>query len=134
MTRRLCVLALALAVFASPSAVGAHHSTAMFNLEGRVTLNGVLKELQWTNPHAWIQVMAPDAKGAPVEWSIECGSPNSLARQGWKTSMFKVGQKVSVVANPMKDGTQAGLLVTITLADGTVHGPGAPPQPAPNSR
>jgi hypothetical protein len=127
------MFALALAVFAPPLAAGPHHSTAMFNTQARFTLNGVLKELQWTNPHAWIQVVAPDAKGAPVEWSFECGSPNSLARQGWKPSMFKAGQKVSVVANPMKDGTQAGLLVTITLPDGTVLGPGAP-RPAADGR
>ena len=130
MKGRLCVLAVALAVFA-PREAGAHHSTAMFNLGARVTLNGVLKEIQWTNPHAWLQVTAPDAKGTPVEWSIECGSPNSLARQGWKPSMFKAGQQVSVVANPKKDGTPAALLVTITLPDGTVLGPGAP---APASR
>jgi hypothetical protein len=131
MSRRLFVLALAVAVFALPAPAGAHHSTAMFNLEARLTLNGVLKEIQWTNPHAWIQVTAPDAKGVPVEWSIECGSPNSLARQGWKLSMFKAGQKVSIVGNPKKDGTPAALLVTITLADGTVLGPGAPSTPAP---
>jgi len=131
MSRRLFVLALAVAVFGLPAQAGAHHSTAMFNLESRLTLNGVLKEIQWTNPHAWIQVTAPDAKGAPVEWSIECGSPNSLARQGWKLSMFKAGQKVSIVGNPKKDGTPAALLVTITLADGTVLGPGAPSTPAP---
>jgi hypothetical protein len=130
MTRHfLC--ALALAMLALPMPADAHHSTAMFNLEGRVTFDGVLKEIQWTNPHAWIQVVAPDAKGTPVEWSIECGSPNSLSRQGWKLSMFKAGQKVKVVGNPKKDGTQAVLLVTITLADGTVLGPGAPQPPAP---
>jgi len=131
MFRRLFVLALTVAVFALPAPADAHHSTAMFNLEARLTLNGVLKEIQWTNPHAWIQVTAPDAKGAPVEWSIECGSPNSLARQGWKLSMFKAGQKVSIVGNPKKDGTPAALLVTITLADGTVLGPGAPSTAAP---
>jgi len=131
MFRRLFVLALTVAVFALPAPADAHHSTAMFNLEARLTLNGVLKEIQWTNPHAWIQVTAPDAKGARVEWSIECGSPNSLARQGWKLSMFKAGQKVSIVGNPKKDGTPAALLVTITLADGTVLGPGAPSTPAP---
>jgi hypothetical protein len=130
MLRRLFVLALSIAVFAVPAPADAHHSTAMFNLDARLTLNGVLKEIQWTNPHAWIQVTVADPKGAPVEWSIECGSPNSLARQGWKLSMFKAGQKVSIVGNPKKDGTPAALLVTITLADGTVLGPGAPSAPA----
>ena len=49
-----------------------------------MTLEGTLKELQWTNPHIWVQVMAKDpASGKDVEWSIEGGSPNGLARKGW---------------------------------------------------
>ena len=113
----------------SAAIAGAHHSTAMFERDARVTLTGVIKEFQWTNPHAWIQVVAPGPDGKPTEWSIECNSPNTLSRQGWKPSTFKPGDKVVIVVNPMKDGTHAGLLVTVTLADGRVLGPGAE-QPA----
>jgi hypothetical protein len=125
MHRRLLAFVLVLGTLAASGAVAAHHSTAMFDIDKRVTLNGVLKEFQWTNPHAWIQVVASGADGASVEWSIECNSPNTLSRQGWKPTMMKVGDKVSIVASPMKDGTHAGLLVTLTLPDGRVLGPGA---------
>jgi hypothetical protein len=51
---------------------------------------------------------------------------------------LKPGDRVSVVANPMKDGTTAGLMYTVTLADGRVLGPGAQasatPSPAPSAR
>jgi hypothetical protein len=126
--RGLFVLALAFAALAAPGLAGAHHSTAMFDVDKSVTLNGVIKEFQWTNPHAWIQIVAPGPNGATAEWSIECSSPNTLSRQGWKPSMLKPGDKVTIVANPMKDGTNAGLLVTLTLADGRVLGraPAAP--------
>ena len=97
----------------------------MFDRDARVTLTGVIKEFQWTNPHAWIQVVAPGPDGKPADWSIECNSPNTLSRQGWKPSTFKPGDKVVIVVNPMKDGTHAGLLITATLADGRVLGPGA---------
>lgn len=126
MNRRHLGLVLALAAGAAPAA-GAHHSTAMFDRDAKVTLNGVIKDFQWTNPHAWIQVVAPGPDGRPAEWSIECNSPNTLSRQGWKASTFKPGDKVAIVANPMKDGTHAGLLITVTLADGRVLGPGAEP-------
>jgi len=124
-TRRHVLTTLTMFVTAAARTLGAHHSTAMFDQTARVTLNGPLKTLQWTNPHAWIQIMAADTAGALVEWSIECGSPNTLSRQGWKPSLFKAGEKVVVVANPMKDGTHAALLVTITFPDGLVLGPGA---------
>jgi hypothetical protein len=41
----------------------AHHSAAMFDDSRVVELKGVVKELQWTNPHVWLQVTV-DEKGA----------------------------------------------------------------------
>ncbi len=60
----------------------AHHSFAMFDNAKEQTLEGTVKEFQWTNPHAWVQLMVKDAQGTLVEWSIECASPNGLRRQG----------------------------------------------------
>ena len=124
MSRVIAVIAAA-AIVLSSGIVSAHHSTAMFDVGKRVTLTGSLKVFQWTNPHAWIQIEVAGPDGKPVEWSIECSSPNTLSRQGWKKTMFTSGDKVTIVANPMKDGTNAGLLVTVTLPDGRVLGPGA---------
>ena len=127
--------AAALIVSAESHTAVAHHSTAMFEPEKRVTLSGTITEFQWTNPHAWIQITVAGTDGKPTDWSFECGSPNTLSRQGWKPSMLKAGDAVTIVANPMKDGTPAGLLYTVTLADGRVLGPGAanppPATPAP---
>jgi hypothetical protein len=118
-------LLAALVFSTAPHAAVAHHSTAMFEPEKRVTLTGTVTEFQWTNPHAWIQVAVADADGKSADWSFECGSPNTLSRQGWKPSTLKPGDAVTIVANPMKDGTNAGLMFTVTLADGRVLGPGA---------
>ena len=128
--------ATALIAGAASHAAVAHHSTAMFEPEKRVTLSGTITDFQWTNPHAWIQVTVAGADGKPAPWSFECGSPNTLSRQGWKPSTLKPGDPVTIVANPMKDGTSAGLMYTVTLADGRVLGPGAqaaaqPPASAP---
>ena len=122
--QRLFATALAAVAFAASGTLSAHHSTAMFNLGSRITLAGTVKAFQWTNPHIWIQVTAAGPDGTPSEWSIEGGSPNTLSRQGWKKTTFTYGDKVTAVVNPMKDGTHAGLLVSITLADGTVLGSG----------
>lgn len=115
----------------APRAALAHHSGAMFEPERRITLSGTIKEFQWTNPHAWIQLTVIGADGKPAEWSFECGSPNTLSRLGWKPATLQPGDKVAIVANPMKDGTHAGLMYTVTLADGRVLGPGAPSAAAP---
>jgi len=123
--RSLATLAMSLAGLTAAPASLAHHSTSMFEPEKRVTLTGVVKEFQWTNPHAWIQVTITAPDGTSSDWSFECGSPNTLSRQGWKPSTLKPGDAITLVANPMKDGTSAGLMYTVALADGRMLGPGA---------
>jgi len=98
----------------------AHHSFAMFDRDKEVTLVGTVREFQWTNPHAFIEMDVPDAKGAAEKWSIELNSPNNLTRQGWKSSMLKAGDKVSVTMNPLRDGKKGGLFVSVVLPDGKV--------------
>ena len=93
----------------------AHHSFAMFDNAKNTTLEGTIKEFQWTNPHSWIQIMVKDASGKEVEWSIEGGSPNGLSRGGWKRTSLKPGDKATVVIHPLKDGTNGGSLVTVTV-------------------
>ena len=129
MSRARIRLAL-LATLMAPHGAFAHHSTSMFEPEKRVTLTGAVKDFQWTNPHAWIQVSVTGADGKSSDWSFECGSPNTLSRQGWKPSTLKPGDPITVVANPMKDGTSAGLMYTVALGDGRTLGPGALAQPS----
>ena len=99
----------------------AHHSAAMFDNTKTTEVTGTVKELQWTNPHIWIQVNV-DKTGAKEEWSFEGGSPNSLSRSGWKKTSFVPGQKVTIRYNPMRDGTHAGQFVAAKFADGKTLG------------
>ena len=102
MTRRTFVSLIGLGSWAIARRADAHHSTAMFDLTNRITLTGSIKEFQWTNPHAWIQVVSAGPDGANGEWSIECGSPNTLSRQGWRASTLRFGDKVTIVGNSNK--------------------------------
>ena len=118
--KRGLVAALMLSVTAM--AVQAHHSFAMFDQSQRVTLKGTVTEFQWTNPHAFIHVDVPAADGRSELWQIELNSPNNLKRQGWKSSSVKVGDKITLIANPLRDMSdhKGGLFIKLTLADGTV--------------
>ena len=86
----------------------AHHSAAMFDHSKVVTYQGVVKEFQFTNPHSWLQVMITGPDGNAVEWGFEAEGPSTLRRVGIEAKTFKPGEKVTVVANPMKDGRPAG--------------------------
>jgi len=115
-------LSVALALPAS-----AHHSFAMFDSTKETTLQGTVKEFQWTNPHAWVQLLVPGPEGKTTEWSIECASPNALKRQGWRGSSIKSGDRITVVIHPLKSGEPGGSLVVLTLPDGTQLGLRGPP-------
>ena len=116
-------IAAAVAVSGAAAPAFAHHSFAMFDRTKEMTLVGTVKEFQWTNPHSWIQVNVP-TNGKVVEWSIEGGSPNGLARRGWTRNSLKPGDKVKVTMHPLKDGSKGGSFVRAEFADGKVLGEG----------
>ncbi len=96
----------------------AHHSGAMFDANQTVTLDGTVKEFQWTNPHSWLQLVVPDGNGGSKEWSLELVSLNVLAHNGWKPATLKPGDKVQVSMHPLKNGDPGGMGVTVTWPDG----------------
>ena len=83
MNWKLLGLAIVVApAFAAPAF--AHHSFSMFDADKTVTLNGTVKEFEWTNPHAWLRVMVNDpASGKSMQYAVEMGSPGQQARVGW---------------------------------------------------
>jgi len=102
----------------------AHHSYAMFDTTQIVTVRGVLKTLEWTNPHVWLWVeVAVDAKDAKTKSTITYGfeslSPGQLQRDyGWDKRIFKAGETVTIDYAPLKSGNPGGALVKVTLSDG----------------
>jgi hypothetical protein len=100
----------------------AHHSFAMFDQTKVVTLKGVVREFQWTNPHAFIHIEVPTESGGKDLWQVELNSPNNLKRQGWKSTSLKAGDAVTLVLNPLKDGSKGGLFVSVKLPDGSTLG------------
>jgi hypothetical protein len=118
--KALSLACVAVAMSAIPAF--AHHSFAMFDAEKKVTLDGTVKEFQWTNPHSWILMTVANAQGQPEQWAIEMGGPSGLARQGWVPKTLTPGMKVKTVIHPLRDGTAGGQFMAITLPDGSQMG------------
>ncbi len=96
----------------------AHHSYTRFDMAKTVTLEGTVKEFQWTNPHVWIQLLVKDpATGQEVEWSVESDSPNMLARRGWTRKALQPGDKATMVVHPLKitSSTLSGALDSVLV-------------------
>ena len=108
----------------------AHHSFAMFDREKTVTLNGVVKQFEWTNPHAWLYVMVMDDAGKAVEYPLEMQGTGQAQKNGWRPDSVKPGDKVTVAMHPLKSGSHGGQLLTVVLGDGRkLAVTGAPPDP-----
>lgn len=127
--RTAVLMALLAAGLAAP--VAAHHSGAGVDRSKTVTIQGVVKEFRWTNPHSWIDLEVAKATGGSELWSIEMNPPPYLVKSGWKSSTLKPGDKVSVTLNPIRTGEPGGIFVSVTLADGTTLGGRGGGAPAP---
>jgi hypothetical protein len=126
---KLVLITAFLGALAGGSAV-AHHSFATFDQTKETTLVGTIKEVQWTNPHIWVQVLVKSPAGEVVEWSVEGGSPNGLSRQGWKRTSLNAGDPVEMIIHPLKDGSNGGSLVRVSVNGKLIGLPRPPPEPA----
>src|SRR5262245_9272336 len=97
----------------------AHHSGAMFEKEKTITLEGVVKEFQYTNPHSWLLVDVKNKDGSVTTWGFEAEGPSTLQRAGIRLSDLKPGTRLKITGHPMKDGTPAAAWVdAIRASDG----------------
>jgi hypothetical protein len=122
--RNLALIAvIAGAICATGSAALSHHSFAMFDNTRRVEVRGVVKDVQWTNPHVWLQ-MVVNENGQQKTYDFEGGAVSVLKRFGWHKDTVKPGDTITLTAHPFKDGRPGGSIDFITLADGRKVGGG----------
>ena len=93
----------------------AHHSlSATYHADKEVKLEGKIIDLLLRNPHSFLQIEAPDDKGAVQRWSLEWRSSGQLGQQGIKRDTLKVGDEVVITMNPSRtDGDHRGALKTL---------------------
>ena len=113
----ICALTVATAV--------AHHSTAMFDFEKEVTVEGVVKEFQYSNPHSWLLVDVTNEDGSVTTWGFEAEGPSTLMRAGIRKSDFSPGTRLNISGHPMKDGRPAAAWTIATRSDGAEYIPGS---------
>jgi len=116
----LCaVVATVCIVLLGGRVANAHHSfAAEFDADKRVTLDGVITKVEWTNPHTYFFVDVTDASGRISGWAVEGGAPNALYRAGWKPTSLKAGDHVTIVGSRAKDGSNLANAISFTLPDG----------------
>ena len=110
---------LSIGVVAAMAVPGAaHHSGAMFEKDKTITLEGVVKEFQFTNPHSWLLVDVKNKDGTVTTWGFEAEGPSTLQRAGIRRNDLAPGTKLKITGRPMKDGSPAAAWVDAVGADG----------------
>ena len=116
-----CKVFVAVFMLAATSAL-AHHGFSMFDLQKDVTYTGTVVEYNWENPHTHIIVKVEPGTADPSTvgtWDIECQSIAIMFRQGWTKESYKPGDKITVVAHPLKNGMKGASIFYAVKADGS---------------
>lgn len=126
MAKRYATILTALLALAVAAPLAAHHSGSMFEPEKTVTVTGVVKEFQYTNPHSWLIVDVTNEDGSVTTWGFEAEGPSRIRQSGIRKGDFKPGTRVTVTAHPMKDGRPAAAWThAVRLDDGKEFDPWA---------
>src|SRR5881296_516934 len=106
-----------------PLSVEAHHSAVMFDSTKEISVEGTVKEFQYTNPHSWLLVDVTNKDGSVTTWGFEAEGPTSMMQRKIRPSDFPFGTKVTITGNPMKDGRPGAAWVKAVRGDGKVFYP-----------
>ena len=109
------VLALAGAA-AAPDALAHHSFAAQYDASKPITLTGKVTKVDWTNPHVYVWIDAPDPKtGKVVNWGLEMGGVNALIRLGWTRDSLKPDEEITAEGSLAKDGSYLANARSIVL-------------------
>jgi hypothetical protein len=96
----------------------AHHAVAgVYDLNKEVVLEGRLKKLNFTNPHASIELTVPNKDGTFTEWKLTTASVTNLTREGINKDSMKPGEILKVTILPAKNGNPVGFIRNLQLGD-----------------
>ena len=118
----LCAFLITTAVMGAV-AVQAHHAVAgVYDLNKEVVLEGRLKKLNFTNPHASIELSVPDkkVKGKVTDWKLTTASVQILTREGINKNSMKPGEVLKVTILPAKNGSPTGFIRNLQLGDRSI--------------
>src|SRR3982751_574591 len=94
----------------------AHHAVAgVYDLNKEIVLEGTLKKLNFTNPHASIELTVPNKDGSVTEWVLTTASVQTLTREGINKSSIKAGDALKVTVLPAKNGHPVGFIRNLQL-------------------
>ena len=100
------ILTMLLGFVSVTAPLSAHHSRAMFDVDTLVSVEGVVTNVEWRNPHMWVTLDVPTADGKTESWGFEGSGAASMVAAGISPQILKVGNRVKIIAHPPRDKSQ----------------------------
>ena len=98
----------------------AHHATqAQYDKDSTKELVGVMKRVQWINPHVRWYLDVTNEDATVTTWEIAGSGPGGYRRNGITVrGVFPVGEEYTALVALSRDGAPSGYIMTWTLPDG----------------
>ena len=95
----------------------AHHGFGRFDRTKPVEIKGVIKSIDFVNPHSYLNldVIGPDGKA--IAMRCEMRAATLLRRSGWSEEMFVTGAQAKIFGFGHRDDPAACYLEDITIGD-----------------
>jgi hypothetical protein len=117
MTRQV-LAALALTASIAAAVFGHHSEAAEYDATKPVKVTGIIKKVEWQNPHVWFYVDVKDEQGNVATWGFSGAPPGALLRRGITKDALKIGAVVNVEGSRARDGSNNASGRNVTFEDG----------------
>jgi hypothetical protein len=99
--------------------VQAHHSFAIYDIDTKIQRAGVLTKFVFSQPHIQLVLEAEREDGSMETWEIESMAPRRWDSFNHSRDVARVGETVTILGWPARDGTDRMVLSTIITDRGT---------------
>jgi len=121
---RAFLLVLPLLALSAVAATAHHAFSPVYDGKRTITVDGVVTQFRFVNPHAMMLMEVKDKTGKVVVWNVEFAGRLNLEEAGWNAQTIKPGEHVKVTGNPAWKSSQRMAFMKLQRADGTALEPG----------
>ena len=97
MSRWLLALTAVIGISGTPA--GAHHSLSDYDSSRQATLDGIVAQFQFINPHPFVVLDVKDRNGVVQQWRLEMDNRHELTDIGMTKDTLKPGERIVVSGN-----------------------------------
>jgi len=115
--RRFVTAACSLVALLGSASALAHHGFGLFDRTKPVEIKGVIKSIDFVNPHSYLNLDVVGPDGKLIAMRCEMRAATLLRRSGWSQEMFVVGAQATIFGFGHRDDPAACYLEDITIGD-----------------